>query len=53
MDAGDPDDTGTVCGGGGNVMYKLLIDVYKRQVRACPRPWRLLTIPECAFWHFR
>ena len=23
------------------------------KVRAFPRPWRLLTIPECAFWHFR
>ena len=28
--------------------------LYRRRakVRACPRPWRLLTIPECAFWHF-
>ena len=29
--------------------------LYRRRakVRACPRPWRLLTIPECAFWNFR
>ena len=28
--------------------------LYRRRakVRACPRPWRLLPIPECAFWHF-
>ena len=25
----------------------------RAKVRACPRPWRPLTIPECAFWHFR
>ena len=29
--------------------------LYRRRakVRACPRPWRPLTIPECAVWHFR
>ena len=27
--------------------------VARAKVRACPGPWRLLTIPECAFWHFR
>ena len=26
---------------------------WRAKVRACPRPWRLLTIPECAFGHFR
>lgn len=33
MDAGDPDDTGTVCGGGGNVMYKLLIAEDESEMR--------------------
>lgn len=36
-----------------NIQYGIFLQRRRAKVRVCPRPWRPLTIPECAFGHFR